>query len=372
MVRNTYPHYLEDASRQRANMGLDLEVALSRLEEVCREKFEVRMEELIFPQKIWLINETNLLSRYMSWGEEDGVTMINLDEFESEVLANESTVHLFKTGKLVSFIRQFNLYDFKKKHDVLVDVDGTGHHLRFGLYYHSFVRPGQKDLLDKCERKVVKRLNHSGNGLAKRCDADSDSEDYVQPPKKRRLPVSPVVKIELADSAQSTESSEFEPTDEPPCPTPSRAARKMINTIPRELPVLAWKVPPPSPPPKNVIPKLTAMRLRSSPAAPPKEKVVLTKQQKDFQRVFWVKRWLEMPVEWRAFPDVGEKTYSDGWMEEFSWNLDPMVVGELAALANCGHSDSHVNLTDEELTQWMDDLHAVEMTDFPVPPVSAL
>jgi hypothetical protein len=77
-------------------MDLDLDVALARMEEVCREKFEVRMEELIFPEKIWLINETNLLSRFMTWGEEDGVTMINLDEFEGELLANESTVHLFK------------------------------------------------------------------------------------------------------------------------------------------------------------------------------------------------------------------------------------------------------------------------------------
>ena len=107
MVRNTYPHYVTDASRQRANSGQSVEQALARLEQVCREKFQVRMEELIFPEKIWLINETNLLSRFMSWGEDDGVTMINLDEFESEVLANDSTVHLFKVLHVIkTFFKQ--------------------------------------------------------------------------------------------------------------------------------------------------------------------------------------------------------------------------------------------------------------------------
>ena len=99
MARNrAFPHCAADASRQRANSGQDVEKALARLEEICRERFSVRLEELIFPEKIWLINETNLLSRYMTWGDEDGVTMINLDEFESEVLANDSTGHLFKVS----------------------------------------------------------------------------------------------------------------------------------------------------------------------------------------------------------------------------------------------------------------------------------
>lgn len=54
------------------------------------------MEELIFPEKIWLICETNLLSRFMTWGDEDGYIMINLDQFEEGLLANHKTTHLFK------------------------------------------------------------------------------------------------------------------------------------------------------------------------------------------------------------------------------------------------------------------------------------
>src|SRR5208282_3885530 len=101
MVRNTHPHYLENVSRQRENMELDLSVALARLEEASRVKFEVRMEELIFPEKIWLICETNLLSRFMTWGQEDGLIMINLDEFEKSLLSNQSTSHLFKVSSSI-------------------------------------------------------------------------------------------------------------------------------------------------------------------------------------------------------------------------------------------------------------------------------
>jgi HSF-type DNA-binding len=93
---------------------------------------------------------------------------------------NLITFVFWQTGKLVSFIRQFNLYDFKKKHDVFVDVDGSGNQLRFGLYYHSFVRMERQDLLRQCVRKVVKRVNLTGNIRIKRSELDSDSEDYVQ------------------------------------------------------------------------------------------------------------------------------------------------------------------------------------------------
>ena len=93
--------------------------------------------------------------------------------------------------------------------------------------------------------------------------------------------------------------------------------------------------------------------------------VVLTQQQKDRQRTFWVKRWLEMPEEWRIFPEVGEQRFTDGWKEDYAWNLDPMVVGELAALANCGHPPD-LDLTDEELTKWVQELDVTELPgDFP-------
>ncbi|OQV20060.1 hypothetical protein BV898_05854 [Hypsibius exemplaris] len=369
MVRNTYPHYLEDATRQRANMTMNLEQALTRLEEVCRERFEVRMEELIFPEKIWLINHTNLLSRFMTWGEDDGVTMINLDEFESELLANEGTIHLFKTGKLVSFIRQFNLYDFKKKSDVFVDVDGNGNQLRFGLYYHSFVRKERQDLLKQCVRKVVKRIGPSGSSHTKRTDVDSDSENYVQAKKRRRC--ESLSSTSTSTKQEGADSNDMDAFPEPGSPG-SSSIRKLISTIPQELPVREWPTPSPSPPHPGPSPlrplRPSGMRLRSSPTAPKNyAPVALTKQQKDSQRAYWVKRWLEMPEEWRIFPEAGEKEFSDVWMEDYAWNLDPMVVGELAALANCSaHAENiHTALTDEELGKWIGELDLETFPDLP-------
>lgn len=99
MVRNTHPHYVKDVSRQKENMSIDLATALASLEDASRLKFDVRMEELIFPEKIWLICETNLLSRFLTWGDDEGYIMINLDEFEDGLLANHDTTHLFKVGQ---------------------------------------------------------------------------------------------------------------------------------------------------------------------------------------------------------------------------------------------------------------------------------
>jgi hypothetical protein len=80
-----------------------------------------------------------------------------------------------------------------------------------------------------------------------------------------------------------------------------------------------------------------------------------------------------MPEEWRLFPEVDEKRFSDGWMEEYAWNLDPMVVGELAALANCGQMDNaDIALTDEELTKWVQELDVVDFPDFPFHSLLAL
>lgn len=81
----------------------------------------------------------------------------------------------------MSFIRQFNLYDFKKKHDVFLDLDGKGVMIRFGLYYHQYLRSGVQDLLQRCARKVVKRVHLTGNAGIKRHELEMEEDlDHFQ------------------------------------------------------------------------------------------------------------------------------------------------------------------------------------------------
>ncbi|KAG8590076.1 hypothetical protein GDO81_006626 [Engystomops pustulosus] len=116
-----------------------------------------------FPAKLWrLVNNP----RYQSicWDSTGGGIIINQQLFESELLCPSKTVtesnELFKTSNFTSFIRQLNLYGFKKlmigsgcnadlhcPSPELGAGDGNVHH-----YYNDNFRKGQPDLLVKLKR----------------------------------------------------------------------------------------------------------------------------------------------------------------------------------------------------------------------------
>ncbi|XP_055330280.1 uncharacterized protein LOC129582708 isoform X2 [Paramacrobiotus metropolitanus] len=313
MVRSSQPTYKENASRQKENMHMSLVNALASLEEASRRTFNTRMEELIFPEKIWLICETNLLSRFMTWGDEKGMVMINLAEFEDGLLANYGTTHLFKTGKLVSFIRQFNLYDFKKKRDLFLDLDGQGNYTRFGLYYHQYLRSGDQQLLARCARKVVKRLPLSGNSvrvMKKDSESDEETQESISSSKGRRRRVT--YRHSTADG---------------PLNVPS----------------------------KSGVIKRMSLRVANRRAKVARKNRVRT----ELQRTSLIQRWLEMPKEWYDLPELQRRRdpTARSLFEKYNWNLDPMVVGDLAALASYGMREDHsAPMTDEELLRWIKDM----------------
>lgn len=65
-----------------------------------------------------------------------------------------------------------------------------------------------------------------------------------------------------------------------------------------------------------------------------------------------------MPSEWNELPEIHKKgTGADSWLNMYSWDLDPMIVGDLAALASYGMRDDHSSqMTDQELAAWVSDL----------------
>jgi hypothetical protein len=92
---------------------------LSFFQSFCsREKMSVNndLSQLSFPEKLWyLVNEPKC--EQIDWGPEGTSIIIpNNQEFSKNVLNNPSRVY-FKTKNLSSFVRQLNLYGFRKVSD---------------------------------------------------------------------------------------------------------------------------------------------------------------------------------------------------------------------------------------------------------------
>ena len=49
-----------------------------------------------------------------------------------------------------------------------------------------------------------------------------------------------------------------------------------------------------------------------------------------------MQRWMELPEEWLVLDIAETPEQNDDFLRRYNWNLDPMVVGELAALAGTG------------------------------------
>lgn len=112
-----------------------------------------------FPEKLWnIVNECT--SGAIGWGRDGNTIVIDMVKFKNEFLGKSNDV--FKTNNSVSFVRQLNLYGFRKCSKVN-DVH------EFKSKY--FVR-GREDLLKLLKRKLNIRFNNDesniGKGIPKR------------------------------------------------------------------------------------------------------------------------------------------------------------------------------------------------------------
>ena len=90
---------------------------------------------------------TDHLVRWNSEDEDCGFTIIDPKEFEKQILP----LH-FKKSNLFSFLRQLNMYDFDKKNKRQRD---------WKVYYHSYFKKDDKELLVKIKRKESNKNEES-------------------------------------------------------------------------------------------------------------------------------------------------------------------------------------------------------------------
>ncbi|XP_026999695.2 uncharacterized protein LOC113641281 isoform X5 [Tachysurus fulvidraco] len=100
--------------------------------EVSEILLSVRMNRRKFPSKLWhLVNDPQICS--ICWDDSGEGILICQEAFEAEVLstADKQMNKYFKTTGFISFVRQLNLYGFRKVHpdyETLLKKDGTIHH----------------------------------------------------------------------------------------------------------------------------------------------------------------------------------------------------------------------------------------------------
>ena len=68
---------------------------------------------LSFPRKLWRIVEDAAFTS-VHWNDEGDTVVIEADLFQMEVLQRRGTDQIFETDSIKSFIRELNLYGFRK------------------------------------------------------------------------------------------------------------------------------------------------------------------------------------------------------------------------------------------------------------------
>ncbi|XP_051034596.1 heat shock transcription factor, X-linked member 3-like [Phodopus roborovskii] len=80
---------------------------------IASEEDNTNLLRLSFPRKLWAIVQNDEF-KSVKWTEEGDTIMIEVDLFQKEILHLKGAKKIFETDSLKSFIRQLNLYGFRK------------------------------------------------------------------------------------------------------------------------------------------------------------------------------------------------------------------------------------------------------------------
>ncbi|XP_053436887.1 heat shock transcription factor, X-linked member 4 [Nycticebus coucang] len=105
---------------------------------------------LSFPRKLWVIVENNVFES-VNWSDQGDTVVIQEDLFQREILRRRGAKKIFETDSLKSFIRQLNLYGFRKIRPDNSSVPSQGKKMM--IYRHSNFQRDKPQLLEKIQKK---------------------------------------------------------------------------------------------------------------------------------------------------------------------------------------------------------------------------
>lgn len=127
---------------------------------------------LKFPHKLWrIVNECN--TGAIQWGIYGKTILIDYNLFQAQYL--ECEVPKFKTRNMTSFVRQLNMYGFKKMQTQV--KNDSSRCCNIHEFFHNSFRFGRNDLLDSVKRrptpvknsKVVQNLEYQNQSRVQMC-----------------------------------------------------------------------------------------------------------------------------------------------------------------------------------------------------------
>lgn len=134
------------------------------------------MLSMRFPQKLWkIVNECR--TGAIKWSLGGGTILLDYKKFQEEYLSARSPI--FKTNNITSFIRQLNLYGFRKVTSHNRDPVCNANNPDIHEFLHEHFRSGRSDLLAKVCRKAGSnkpRPAHRSGGGANRMSVDKESK----------------------------------------------------------------------------------------------------------------------------------------------------------------------------------------------------
>ncbi|KAL4712963.1 hypothetical protein ACJJTC_012033 [Scirpophaga incertulas] len=106
--------------------------------------------QMRFPQKLWYL--LNMHTKAILWGGTGRTILLNYRILHCYLQSKHS---IFKTANISSFVRQLNLYGFRKVTSHLQDPLCNSSNPFMHEYVHDYFQHGKPDLLNKITRKAL-------------------------------------------------------------------------------------------------------------------------------------------------------------------------------------------------------------------------
>lgn len=111
---------------------------------------KIAIFQMRFPQKLWYL--LNLRTDAILWGSTGRTILLNHRVLHNYLRSDHS---IFKTANIASFVRQLNLYGFRKVTSHLQDLLCNSKNPYMHEYVHDYFQYGRPELLNKISRKAL-------------------------------------------------------------------------------------------------------------------------------------------------------------------------------------------------------------------------